>query len=385
MHPVQETFASKLPHVGTNIFSVMSQMAQQHGAINLSQGFPDFPVSTELIDRIHHYMKAGFNQYAPMPGVPALREALAAKMNRQYGTALQADAHITITAGATEAIFSTITTLVNRGDEVIIIEPSYDCYAPAIALCGAKSVHIPLQFPELSVDWQKVEAAITERTKLIIVNSPHNPTGAIISAEDMQVLSDLVLRHKLWVLSDEVYEHIIFDGNEHQSVLRYPELAERSVAVYSFGKTFHATGWKVGYTVAPEVLTREIRKVHQFVTFSVNTPLQYALADYLANPKHYEALPSFYQAKRDRFLELVAPSRFKALPSSGTYFQLLSFEAISQEPDTEMAIRLTKEFGIASIPVSVFYHHPTDHHVLRFCFAKSEETLQKAAEVLCKI
>ena len=385
MHPVQETFASKLPHVGTNIFSVMSQLAQQHGAINLSQGFPDFPVAEELIDRIHHYMKAGLNQYAPMPGVSALREALAKKINRQYGTSLHADTHITVTAGATEAIFSTITALVNRGDEVLIIEPAYDCYAPAIALCGAKAVHVPLQFPSFSVDWEKVEAAITERTTLIIINTPHNPTGAIFSEEDMQKLSDLVLRHKLWVLSDEVYEHIIFDGNTHQSVLRYPQLAERSVAVYSFGKTFHATGWKVGYTIAPELLTREIRKVHQFVTFSVNTPLQHALADYLAEPNHYEALPAFYQTKRDRFLELIKPSRFQALASSGTYFQLLSYEAISQEPDTEMAIRLTKEFGIAAIPVSVFYHHPTDHHVLRFCFAKSEETLQKAAEVLCKI
>ncbi|MGE0932095.1 methionine aminotransferase [Peijinzhouia sedimentorum] len=376
---------SKLPDVGTTIFSVMSALAQEHNALNLSQGFPDFPVSPELIDRIHYWMKQGANQYAPMPGLPALRQQIAKKCSDAYNHHFDADQHITVTPGGTAALYAAIAAVIRQGEEVIVIEPAYDSYAPAIRLNGGIPVPIGLRKSDFKVDWQKVEAAITDNTRMIIINTPHNPTGSILQLEDLEQLASLVRGKDIFILSDEVYEHIIFDGEPHQSVLAHAELREKSMAVFSFGKTFHATGWKTGYVVAPAYLTKEIRKVHQFMVFSVNTPLQFALADYLQEPKNYQSLPAFYQQKRDLFQQLVKPSRFQIVPCKGTYFQLLSYKQISDLPDTEMAEWLTKEHKLASIPISVFFSDKRQDSVLRFCFAKSDETLQKAAEILCKI
>ncbi len=376
---------SKLPDVGTTIFSVMSALAQEHNALNLSQGFPDFPVSPELIDRIHYWMKQGANQYAPMPGLPALRQQIAKKCSDAYNHHFDADQHITVTPGGTAALYAAIAAVIRQGEEVIVIEPAYDSYAPAIRLNGGIPIPIGLRKSDFKVDWQKVEAAITDNTRMIIINTPHNPTGSILQQEDLEQLATIIRGKDIFILSDEVYEHIIFDGEPHQSVLAHAELREKSMAVFSFGKTFHATGWKTGYVVAPAYLTKEIRKVHQFMVFSVNTPLQFALADYLQEPKNYQSLPAFYQQKRDLFQQLVKPSRFQIVPCKGTYFQLLSYKQISDLPDTEMAEWLTKEHKLASIPISVFFSDKRQDSVLRFCFAKSDETLQKAAEILCKI
>ena len=376
--------SSKLPNVGITIFTKMSKMALEYGAINLSQGFPDFDVAPELIDRVYHYMKSGKNQYAPMPGVPALREAIASKTERCYGYKPNIDSEITITCGAIEAIHSSISALVAAGDEVVIMDPAYDAYQPIIELQGANAVRVPLNV-DYSIDWGEVEKSITPKTKMILINSPHNPSGAIISTEDLKSLERITDGTEILVLSDEVYEHIVFDGQEHQSVLRSEKLRQRSVVTASFGKTFHATGWRMGYMVASEPLMSEIRKVHQFNTFTIHTPTQYALADYLQNPETYEEVANMYQQKRDFFLEAMKPSKFKPIPSSGTYFQLMDYSAISDKGDVEFAEWLTKEVGVAAIPTSVFYADGTDNKVLRFCFAKNEETLKAAAEKLCAL
>ncbi len=373
---------SRLPDVGTSIFATMSKMAQEHNAINLSQGFPDFKVSEELIELIHQKMKEGNNQYAPMPGVTSLRSAIARVIDETYQHKVDPEAEITITAGGTEAIFATITGLVSPGDEVILFDPSYDCYDPAIRLNGGKPVSINLRPPHFQIDWDQVKSKITSRTRMIMINTPQNPSGAVLTEADLKILEEIVVKHNLLVLSDEVYERIIFDGLAHQSVLRHPGLASRSIAVYSFGKTFHATGWKVGYAVAPAKITQEIRKAHQFITFSVNTPVQLALAEYLTQPDHYTRLAKFYQGKRDFFLDQIKGSSFRPMACHGSYFQLLSYKDVSARPEVEMAEWLTREHKLASIPVSVFYKDKTDNRLLRFCFAKGEETLEKAAGIL---
>ncbi len=376
---------SKLPNVGTTIFTVMSKLAAEHNAINLSQGFPDFNCDKELVDLVHKHMLAGSNQYAPMPGLMSLREIIAEKTEDIYSAKYDPETEITITAGATQAIFTAISAIIREGDEVIIFEPAYDCYQPAIELNGGKTIYMQLKAPNYLIDWEEVKKVINYRTKMIIINTPHNPTGSIMTAGDMAKLEKLTKGTNIVIISDEVYEHIIFDGYEHQSVARFPKLAERSFIISSFGKTFHTTGWKIGYCVAPKNLMAEFRKVHQFMVFSSNTPIQHALAEYLKNKKNYTGLGKFYQEKRDYFTKLIKNSNFKFEPASGTYFQLLRYNGISKEKDTDFAMRLTKEFGIASIPISVFYHNTVDNKVLRFCFAKKEETLEKAAEILNKI
>lgn len=376
---------SRLPEVGTTIFTIMSKMAAEEGAINLSQGFPDFPVDKKLIDLIYRYMTEGNNQYAPMAGVPALRNTIAEVIFKTYSRRVDPETEITFTAGGTEAIFSAIAGLVHKGDEVIVFDPAYDSYDPAIRLNGGVPVHINLRYPEFSIDWDEVKSKITSRTRLIMINTPQNPSGSVLSMADLNTLQSLAIEHDLMVLSDEVYERIIFDGIQHQSVLRYPELAKRSMAVFSFGKTFHATGWKVGYVVAPSMMTAEIRKAHQFITFSVNTPVQLALAEYMKTPNHYLNLGSFYQQKRDYFLQGIKGSSFEPLACRGSYFQSLSYTGISNLPDREMAEELTKRHKVASIPVSAFYQDKTDNKILRFCFAKSEQTLDRAVKILKKI
>lgn len=374
--------SSRLPEVGTSIFSVMSKMALEEGAINLSQGFPDFSIDDTIINLVHRYMLEGNNQYAPMPGAAALRNILKTVIKDTYGRSVDADTEITVTAGATEALFSVIAAFVSPGDEVIVFDPSYDSYDPAIRLNGGVPVHINLTYPGFSVDWDLVRARITPRTRMIMINTPHNPCGSVLQAADMRALEAIAEAHDLLVLSDEVYERLVFDGIEHQSVLRFPALAARSMAVFSFGKTFHATGWKVGYLVGPDVLMREVRKTHQFIVFSVNTPVQLALAEYLHDPGHYRRLGDFYQQKRDFFLKQITGSAFEPLPSHGSYFQLLSYSKISGKADVEVAQMITRQFKVASIPVSVFYKDKTDNKLLRFCFAKKEETLEKAGGIL---
>lgn len=377
---------SRLPDVGTTIFTVMSRLAAEHGAINLSQGFPDFPAPAGLLDRVAHHLKAGNNQYAPMAGLPILRERIARKTREIYQRTVDPETEVTVTSGATEALFCAIEAVVQPGDEVLCLDPAYDSYDPAIRLAGGHAVHIPLRQPDFSVDWARVRAAITARTRLLILNSPHNPTGAVLSAADIVALTEMVRGTRLLLLSDEVYEHIIFDGRQHESLLRHPELAERSLVVSSFGKTYHATGWKIGYCIAPEPLTREFRRVHQFVQFCVVTPMQWALADFLeSDPAHYLDLPAFYEAKRDQFCALLKGSRFQLTPSAGTYFQLLDYSRITAEHDVEYARRLTREAGVACIPVSVFCAEPLARPLLRFCFAKDTSTLERAAEILCRI
>ena len=376
---------SKLPAVGTSIFTVMSKLANDCNAINLSQGFPDFACSPELVKLVNQHMKAGQNQYAPMAGLPRLREAIAQKTQDLYSIAYDPETEITVTAGATQAIFTAIAAFVKEGDEVIIFEPAYDCYSPAIELNGGKPVYAQLKFPNYSIDWDEVKKLIKQKTRMIIICTPNNPSSNILTAADMQKLEKLTKNTDIIILSDEVYEHIIFDGFEHQSVARYPKLAERSFIVSSFGKTYHTTGWKMGYCLAPKNLMQEFRKAHQYIVFSANTPIQHAYADYLSNKEEYLNLGKFYQQKRDYFLELIKTSRFVPLPVSGSYFQLLKYNNITKEKDTDFAVRLTKEHGIASIPVSVFYHKPQDNKVLRFCFAKSNETLEKAAKILCSV
>lgn len=376
---------SKLPKTGTTIFSVMSALATEHGAINLAQGFPDFECSPKLVELVNHYMKAGFNQYAPMPGVMKLREKIAEKTQELYSATYNPETEITVTPGGTHALYAAISAFIGEGDEVIIIEPCYDSYLPAIQVNGGRAVFAELKYPTYKIDWDEVKKLVTYKTKMIIINTPHNPTGTTLSAQDMQRLEKIVKNSEIIVLSDEVYEHIIFDGVEHQSVARYPKLAERSIIVSSFGKTYHTTGWKMGYVLAPANLTTEFRKVHQFMCFSANTPVQYAIADFMEDKNAYLQLSNFYQEKRDYFQKLVKGSKFKLMPCLGSYFQMLDYSKITQEKDTDYAVRLTKDFKIASIPTSVFYHKNIDNHVLRFCFAKQNETLEKAAEKLHKI
>jgi methionine aminotransferase len=373
---------SRLPDVGTSIFTVMSKLALDYGAINLSQGFPDFMIDEKIISLVHKYMLAGHNQYAPMPGTPALRKSIADVILKTYGRDVDPETQITITSGATESTYSVIAALISPGDEVIIFDPSYDSYNPAVRLNGGVPVHINLNANDFSVDWETVRSKINKRTRMIIINTPHNPSGAVLREADLMELEKIALENDLLVLSDEVYERLIYDGLSHQSILRFPGLAERSLAVFSFGKTFHATGWKVGYVVASPTLTKEILKAHQFVVFSVNTPVQLALAEYLQTPKHYLDLADFYQRKRDFFLEQMKGSSFVPLPSYGSYFQLMSYKHISNKSDVEMANDLLKKSKVASIPVSVFYKDGTDNRLLRFCFAKKEETLEKACTIL---
>lgn len=377
--------SSKLPAVSSSIFSVMSTLASDQNAINLSQGFPGFESDQKLIDLVSKAMNEGHNQYAPMAGLYALCESVCNKINNLYGSNYKPETDITITAGATQAIFTIISAFVTQGDEVIIFEPAYDCYEPAIVLQGAKPVTIQLKAPNFSNDWNEVEKAISPKTKMIIINSPHNPSGSIFSTTDLLNLQELVRNTNIVILSDEVYEHIVFDGQIHQSVAAFPELAARSFITASFGKTFHNTGWKMGYCVAPKALMAEFQKVHQFNVFCVNHPIQVALASYLENTENYLSLSSFYQQKRDLFLEGIQGSRWEFTPASGTYFQLLSFKNITQERDVDFAKRLTVEHKVASIPISVFNKFGEDPKLLRFCFAKTDQTIQQATEILKKV
>lgn len=377
--------ASKLPQIGTTIFTVMSQMANEYKAINLSQGFPDFDGPPALLTAVGAYIAQGMNQYAPMSGLPVLREQIAAKVQRIYGNPVSAD-EVTVTSGATEALFAAIAAVVRTGDEVIMFDPAYDSYAPAVELNGGVSIHLQLQPPAFAIDWAELKAALSPKTRLIILNSPHNPTGSVLTAADMQRLIELVRGTDILLLGDEVYEHIAFDGQQHQSLNRYPELYERSFVVSSFGKTYHTTGWKIGYCVAPPPLTAEFRKMHQYLTFATCTPMQLALADILRDqPEHADHLPQFYQQKRDLFCSLISKSRFKLTPSAGTYFQVVDYSALSDLPDTAFCEWLTKEVGVAAIPVSVFCKLPPKMRLIRFCFAKGDDTLQRAAERLCAI
>ena len=376
---------SKLPNVGTTIFTVMSRLAAEHNAINLSQGFPDFECAPELRALVTKHFNAGVNQYPPMAGIPSLRVAVAEKIESLYGARYDPEHEVTIVPGATYAIYTAVAALIRPGDEVILFEPTYDSYAPAVEVHGGVPVYVQLRYPDYSIDWQAVEAAITPRTRAMIINTPNNPTATVLSAEDLRLLEGLLTKTNIVVISDEVYEHIVFDGHQHQSVARFPALAERSFLVSSFGKTYHVTGWKMGYVAAPRELMTEFRKVHQYNAFVSNGPLQYVFAEYMQNRDAYLQLGAFYQQKRDFFLEGLKQSRFKPLPSRGTFFQNLSYEAISDEKDTDLAVRLTKEHGVASIPVSVFYRQPPAHRVLRFCFAKSEATLAKGAAILSKL
>lgn len=385
---MKSEISSKLPNLGTTIFTVMSQLATETGAINLSQGFPSFDPPNALIDRIQWHLHNGANQYAPMPGVPSLREAIAEKTERLQGRKLDVDTEITVCTGATEGLFSAITAIVRSGDEVIILDPAYDSYEPAIELAGGITRRVPLRIDEngsdFHPDWQRLSDALNDKTRLIILNFPHNPTGAILTADDLDKLAELVRDRNCYLLSDEVYEHIVFDGEPHRSLASHDELWQRSMVICSFGKTFHATGWKLGYCVAPAHLSIEFRKVHQFTTFSVSTPMQHGIADFLASdPGFCESLPSFYQQKRDRFCELLARSRFKLQPARSTFFQILDYSDISDEIDESLAKRWTREIGVASIPLTVFCETPFTGTRLRFCFAKDDATLEKAAEILC--
>lgn len=376
---------SKLPHVGTTIFTVMSGLANEYGAINLSQGFPNFPASPDLIDLVTKYMRKGFNQYAPMSGIKELREIIAQKTFDLYKVNYNPNTEITVTSGGTEALFSAISAVVTQGDEVIVFEPAYDSYVPAIQLNGGIPVFISLESPDFNINWERVKNKISDKTKLIIVNTPHNPTGAVLNSKDLSELASIVENTNIFLIGDEVYEHIIFDGLPHLSLMTNSILQERSFIISSFGKTFHVTGWKVGYCVAPAYLTTEFRKVHQFLTFSTFTPVQYAIAEFLKNPNNYLNLPAFYEKKRNKFLDSIIKSRFTFIPSKGSYFQNLSYQAITDENDYDLAIRLTKEIGVASVPVSVFYHDKQDNKILRFCFAKDDETIEKAGEKLSKL
>lgn len=376
---------SKLPHLGTTIFTVMSALANKHNAINLSQGFPNYPSSQKLNDLVSNAMNNGFNQYAPMAGHLELRVAISNKYDLLYKSTYHPEKEITVTAGATQAIYTSISAFVHQNDEVIIFKPAYDCYQPAIEINGGKTISIQLSAPQYKVDWTEVASKISTRTKMIIINSPHNPSGTIWSKSDMLELQRLTANTDIIVLSDEVYEHIVFDNEKHQSICLFDDLKQRSFITASFGKTFHNTGWKVGYCCAPEALMQEFRKVHQFNVFSVNHPVQKGIADFMLDANTYLGLNSFFQKKRDLFLNLIADSRFKFTPSQGTYFQVLDYSEITSENDVELAKRLTKDFKIASIPLSVFNENNLDDKVLRFCFAKTDETLIQAADILCKI
>ena len=383
--PALRSLADKLPGVGTTIFSVMSQLAVETGAINLSQGFPDLPLDPVLIGLVHDAMREGRNQYAPMPGVPELREAIAHKVEDPYGAVYDPGTEITITAGATQAIFTTIMALIHPGDEVIVIDPAYDCYAPAVRLAGGTPVHVPVG-PDMRFDADAVRAAIDARTRMLIINSPHNPAGRILRGSDLQQIRQMLAPTDILLLSDEVYEHIVFDGERHESVMLHSDLRDRSVVVLSFGKTYHGTGWKIGYVIAPAPLMKLIRKVHQFNVFSVNTPMQHALAAYMRNGSPHLQLADLYQQKRDRFLAGARASRFDPLPCEGSYFQVMEYSRISEEKDLVFAERLAREHGVAAIPLSPFYNDPPkDRRLLRFCFAKQDHTLDLALERLCAI
>jgi methionine aminotransferase len=375
---------SKLSGTGTSIFSVMSKLAMEKNAVNLSQGFPDFDCSTELTELVCSAMKENKNQYAPMPGIIGLRQSIAVKTERLYHSHYHPETEITITAGATQAIFTAIQSIIRPGDEVIIIQPAYDCYAPAVLLAGGILVTVDLFPPDYKINWEEIEGKVNSRTRMIIVNSPGNPSCKVFSAEDILSLERITRDSEIVILSDEVYEHIIFDGQEHNSVSRSPELRERSFVIASFGKSFHVTGWKIGYVLAPENLMSEFRKVHQFNVFSVNTPMQYAIAEYMKNSDNYSGLGKFYQQKRDLFLETMAQTPFKPLPSFGTYFQLMDFAGFSTLQDKEFAIWLTESAGVACVPLSPFYLNGTDNKVVRFCFAKKEQTLLEAGHRLSK-
>jgi methionine aminotransferase len=374
---------SKLPDVGTTIFTLMSQLAEQHRAVNLSQGFPDFLPPAELLELVEHALRGRYHQYALMPGSLPLRTAIAAKLRHLYSVTADPLTEITITSGATEAIFDAIQAVVRRGDEVIVFDPCYDSYEPSITLAGGRAVHLPLTYPGFRIDWERLRSALSSRTRLVIVNSPHNPSGALLSSADLAQLAELLRPYDCYLLSDEVYEHVVFDGAAHATALSRPELAERCFAVFSFGKTYHATGWKLGYCVAPPPLSAELRRVHQYVTFASTSPLQQALADYLAaHPEHHLELPAFYQERRDYFAALLAGTKFRSLPVAGTYFQLADYSAVSSLPDVEFARWLTIEHGVATIPVSVFYREPPAARLVRFCFAKENATLDAAAQRL---
>jgi methionine aminotransferase len=381
---------SKLPNVGTTIFTVMSQLALDCNAINLSQGFPSFEPPAELLALIEHYLNSGVNQYAPMPGVPSLREAIGAKTASLYGRSADTDAEVTVCNGATEGLFSSIQAIVRQGDEVIVFDPAYDSYEPAVTLAGGRTVHIPLSSNadgfDFHIDWQRLANTLNDRTRLIILNFPQNPVGSILAGSDLDDLAEVVRDTNILLLSDEVYEHIVFDGARHQSLLMHDELWERSLVISSFGKTYHATGWKVGYCIAPAALTEEFRKVHQFTCFTVVTPIQHAIADFMTqSPEHYLELPDFYQAKRDHFCNLLRGSRFEFEPARGTFFQVMDYSAITEEDDVSYARRLTEEIGVASIPISVFCEEPFPGRKLRFCFAKDDATLGIAAKKLCQL
>jgi methionine aminotransferase len=379
MRPLQ----SKLPTVGTTIFTVMSKLAEQHRAVNLSQGFPDFQPPAGLLERVEHYLRGRNHQYAPMPGAVSLRDAIGRKLGELYGVRANADSDITVTSGATEAIFCAIQALVRRDDEVIVFDPCYDSYEPSITLAGGRTIHLPLTAQDFGIDWDRLQSALSNRTRLVIVNSPHNPSGALLTRSDLDRLAELLRPYDCYLLSDEVYEHVVFDGRRHATALAHPELAERCLAVFSFGKTYHATGWKLGYCVAPAALSAELRRVHQYVTFASTTPLQLALADYMTeHPEHHLGLPAFYQERRDYFVRLLADTKLATRPSAGTYFQLADYSRISDLPDVEFARWLTSEHGVAVIPISVFYERPPEQRLVRFCFAKHDETLDAAARRL---
>ena len=376
---------SKLPEVGTTIFTVMSQLAVQHQAINLSQGFPDYECSPELIKLVDHYMRSGYNQYAPMAGLLSLRERIAEKQEKLHHVIYNPDTEITITAGGTQALFASIACVIRPDDEVIIFEPAYDAYGPTVTLFGGRIRAVELSAPNYSIDWVEVGKLINDKTRMIILNYPNNPTGRTLDEHDIKCLIDLTRDTNILLLSDEVYEHLIYDGKQHLSLSRYPELWERSFITASFGKLLHATGWKVGYCLAPEWLMKEFRKIHQFEVFSVNSFVQYAISDFLKNDRNYLEIRDFFQVKKDFFAALMKGTRFDLLTCNGSYFQSVQYSKISNEKDTDLAIRLIKEFGVAGIPVSAFYSKGTDDHVLRFCFAKKKETLEKAVENLVKV
>ncbi len=377
---------SKLPQVGTTIFTVMSKMAQDFGAINLSQGFPDFECPEKLKELVVHYLHDHKNQYPPMAGIPQLREQIAHKVSTLYGFSADPDSEITVTSGATEALFDAVQATVHAGDEVIMFDPAYDSYEPAVAMAGGEPVRLPLRLPDYSIDFDLLADSISDRTRLIIINSPHNPCGAILSREDLDALAAIIADKEITILSDEVYEHMVYDGEQHCSVLTHPQLRSRSFAVFSFGKTYHVTGWKLAYCVAAEPLSTEFRKVHQFVTFTTTSFLQYAIADFMAAcPEHATDLSAFYQQKRDKFCTLLEGSRFKLNPSRGTYFQLADYSEISDKSDMEFVTELTQEKGVAAIPLTPFYAEAPASRIVRFCFCKDDATLEQAAEILCRI
>lgn len=376
---------SKLPYTGTTIFTTMSRLATEHRAINLGQGFPDFPMNEKLVSLVNKAMQDGYNQYVPMQGYLPLRESIAEKIETLYQTAVSPETEITITPGGTYAIYTALTTILQPGDEVIVFEPAYDSYIPNILVNGAVPVRIPLHFPDYKINWQQVKERITGKTKAIILNNPNNPAASILSKEDITQLKEITAGTGIFLISDEVYEHIVFDGQEHQSILRYPELQQRSFVCFSFGKVYHCTGWKLGYCIAPAGLMAEFRKIHQYNCFSCHSPSQVALATFLKEKEHYLSLSSFLQQKRDLFLSLLSGSRFEFLHSSGSYFICARYSRISDEKDIDFAVRLTKEAGVAIIPVSSFYQDGEDNKVIRFCFAKKDETLEKAAEQLLRI